>query len=370
MARGLDNHSWMRAAPLHGPSSTSLAPVPYGRFMPGWPDWTGLSEKKWSKGPEEEIRPAKTLWDWLQLVAVPLALAILALLFNGWQSGREAKREESRAAREREIAREGRLDAVLQTYITQLSRLMLEDKLRSSREGSDVRVAARTLTLAAVRRLDGARKGEVVRYLADSRLIEGRSHRRGGAILTGQRPPKLQLSDADLRGADLRGASLFALSLSGADLRGARFDGADLLDVDLTSTRMQGSSFRGASFGDVDFARARLDRAVFDGAQFQSTASPQRLFPTLFDFACLTDARFRDAYLEGAIFRNGIGVRVDFSRAVLSGRALREAELQRTTIGKAELHGDVPPGWGSAGVKRDIASRLTYFCNRAGIPGA
>jgi hypothetical protein len=122
----------------------------------------GFFEQRWQKDESEEIRPAKTAWDWLQLIAVPVALAILALLFNSWQSGREADREEARASGEREIARDARLDAVLQTYITQLSALVVDHKLLASRRGTDVRAAARTLTLAAVRRLDGKRKGEVI----------------------------------------------------------------------------------------------------------------------------------------------------------------------------------------------------------------
>jgi uncharacterized protein YjbI with pentapeptide repeats len=342
--------------------------VQYGRNMPGWPDWTGLSEKTWTKKtPEEEIRPAKTLWDWLQLIAVPLVLTILVVLVSSWQSGRDAKREEARAIREREIAREARLDQVLQTYITQLSALVLENKLLSSNGSSDVRVIARTLTLAAVRRLDGARKGEVVRYLADSGLIlftrrEIDESATSWSVFT--QPPKVRLSDADLRGADLRSAVLSQVDLSGADLRGARFDGALLLDVDLSKTYMQEASFRNARLGAVNFSTARLDKSVFDSAVLGSIRVPlidsrstdsRDYFPTEFTFACLTDARFRNANItKGVTFEQAGGLRVDFTDAALSGRVLESANLRKTIIGRAELHGDLPEGWGPTGYEGNL----------------
>jgi hypothetical protein len=193
-----------------------------------------------TKESNEELRPAKTLWDWLQLVAVPLALAVLAIVFNNWQSGRDAKREEASASLERAIAREARLDAVLQKYLSQLSNLVLDHALLTSREGSNVREVARTLTLAAIRRLDGSRKGEVVRYLTDTGLIAGRTaarHHGFDSFKLG--PPIIGLADADLRHANLRNLVIDNASLSGADLRGANFDGAEISDVDFTSTRAQ-----------------------------------------------------------------------------------------------------------------------------------
>jgi hypothetical protein len=74
-----------------------------------------LSEKRWLKADNEQIRPAKTAWDWLQLLIVPVALTALALALNSWQSSREAERETARADREREFAEEARLDDTRRT---------------------------------------------------------------------------------------------------------------------------------------------------------------------------------------------------------------------------------------------------------------
>ena len=39
--------------------------------------WLGLTEQRWTKGPNEEVRPAKTAWDWLQLLIVPALMHLI-----------------------------------------------------------------------------------------------------------------------------------------------------------------------------------------------------------------------------------------------------------------------------------------------------
>lgn len=64
--------------------------------------WTGLpAVPATSTGGED--RPAKTLWDWLQLLGIPVALAALAFLLNDAQSSRDQHHEDRRATRQRKI---------------------------------------------------------------------------------------------------------------------------------------------------------------------------------------------------------------------------------------------------------------------------
>jgi hypothetical protein len=44
--------------------------------------WTGLTEIRRPANADEVVRPAKTVWDWLQLIVIPLALAGLAFLLT------------------------------------------------------------------------------------------------------------------------------------------------------------------------------------------------------------------------------------------------------------------------------------------------
>src|SRR5579864_1129885 len=70
----------------------------------GW-DWTGFTSATGpTLKPNEQYRPAKTLWDWLQLLIVPLVLAIAALLFNLATTRTEQKIGARRYKQDQEIA--------------------------------------------------------------------------------------------------------------------------------------------------------------------------------------------------------------------------------------------------------------------------
>src|SRR5258708_11557189 len=121
----------------------------------------------------------KTLWDWLQLLIIPLALAIIAILFN-----RSERKNEQR------IASDNQQKAALQEYIKELSELLLERNLRKSDKDAEVRTIARVQTLTVLPRLDSKRKRNLLLFLYDAGLI----NRRGQII---------NVSDADLSEADL-----------------------------------------------------------------------------------------------------------------------------------------------------------------------
>lgn len=61
------------------------------------------------------MKPAgKTLWDWLQLLIVPLVLALGAFWLNQIQKDRDQKAAEQRAQAERAIADDNQREAALQ----------------------------------------------------------------------------------------------------------------------------------------------------------------------------------------------------------------------------------------------------------------
>jgi hypothetical protein len=111
----------------------------------------------------------RTLWDLLQLLIVPLALAAIGFLFTMQQDARQQKIEDQRAEAERELAEQRAQDEALQAYLDQMGSLLKEKDLRTSEKGSEVRTLARTLTVLS--RLDSSRQGSVVRFLSEAGLI-------------------------------------------------------------------------------------------------------------------------------------------------------------------------------------------------------
>jgi hypothetical protein len=120
--------------------------------------WTGFGQ---SKVPSA-VQPAKTLWDWLSLLMVPIVLALGGYLFT---------RSENR--RTQETSDQHRRDETLQAYLDQIGQLLLDKDrpLRQSKEGDEVRTLARARTLTVLSRMDGDRKATVLQFLYESNLI-------------------------------------------------------------------------------------------------------------------------------------------------------------------------------------------------------
>ena len=176
--------------------------VALGRWMisvPSWPEWTGFGEHN--------------LWDVLDLLIVPIALAIVAYFFRQAERGDERRIAEQRRATDLEIAEDDRREAALQAYFDRMAELLLKEKLRESAPEDEVRAVARARTSTALRRLDVRRNTALIQFLYESDLIANDDRLQ---LLIG-----LDLSGANLQGADLQEADLQGVYLQGAILQGA-----------------------------------------------------------------------------------------------------------------------------------------------------
>jgi len=131
-----------------------------------WVSWTGFSGYGNPKG---EWQREKTLWDWMDLLFVPLVVALGAAVFTWLTNKREreaegnhvkaaADAEEQRAKTDRGIALDRSRETALQTYLDRMTELIKEG-LRESKEDDAKRSIARARTLTVLRQLDRERKG-------------------------------------------------------------------------------------------------------------------------------------------------------------------------------------------------------------------
>src|SRR5918994_93405 len=77
-----------------------------------WPRWTGFR--------------GKTVWDWMDLLIVPLVLVVIGLGFTMLLDARQQDLENQRAEAERELAVQRAQDEALQAYLGQMNTLLLE----------------------------------------------------------------------------------------------------------------------------------------------------------------------------------------------------------------------------------------------------
>jgi uncharacterized protein YjbI with pentapeptide repeats len=249
----------------------------------------------------------KTLWDWTGLLIVPLFIAGATLVF----SVSELQREERRVFTQQQVEADRVRQDVLQSYIQDMTGLMLDRGLATSKQNQPVRSIARSMTLTAARQLDGNRKGILLRFLHESNLIAaGESFREAGASffeidvaiisLSGADLSYADLSGADLSGADLRGAKLIGVNLGSAYMFGADLSDADLSGADLRSAVLLGANLSDADLSDAYLWKADLPVADLSGANLGSaTLIDADLSHANLSGVNLFDADLRIANLSG-----------------------------------------------------------------------
>src|SRR5437868_9885179 len=119
-------------------------------------DWTGFNGNN---------KSGKTLWDWLQLLILPILFVIGGFWLNQIQKSREERTTEQRAQTELEIAADNQREAALQDYIDKMSELLLKEGLRESQPEDEVRKIARVRTLTVLQRLEEIPKRNLLQLL-------------------------------------------------------------------------------------------------------------------------------------------------------------------------------------------------------------
>lgn len=264
-------------------------------------EWTGFGAYTTSAG---EVVKGKTLWDWMELFIIPATLAVGGYWFSTAQKTREEKIAERRAQEERAIAEERTQEAALQTYLDQMSTLLI-DKVLGTEPKPETKDVARVWTLTVLRRLDGARKGIVLSFLHESGLINGST-----PIIS-------------LRGAEFFEVYVFAGKLVGANLSEAQLNGAKLWGVDLRETDLQRANMECANLSSADLRMANLGDAL--------------LLHTNLEGAFLRKANLSGAFLENAKLARADLRMTDLSTAYLIGADISYADLRGADLRGADL---------------------------------
>src|SRR5450755_2965569 len=213
----------------------------------------------------------KTVWDWLQLLIVPLALALVAIMFN--QANTRTERQiaqqrykhdeeiaQQRYERDQQIALDKQQEDLFQAYLDRISELLLKENLRTS-PSEEVRNVARVRTITVLTQLNIRRVSYVFAFLQEAGLMSNTPDssvvRLKHADLRAVEWGKADLGKADLGKANLSGANLSGANLSGARLSYANLSGADLREAILKSEVI---------LFETDLSYANLGKANLSGA--------------------------------------------------------------------------------------------------------
>lgn len=281
------------------------------------------------------IVPGKTPWDWMQLLLVPVLLAVGGFFLSSTvQQGQQLQAEKQQET-DREIAADNLHEVALQNYLDKMTDLLLHESL-SDGNSSEAKTVARVRTLTVLRGLDGLRRGEVIQFLYESRLINGDTPtiRLEAAILI-----DASLELADLHGANLEKANLEKANFERADISEANLSGANLLEADLTGADITGTNFTKANLVGMKIYIATLKGSNFLGADLRGARLAEAHLDGDFTGALLSNAYLPLAHLDGAYLPLAHLDGAYLYRATLMGTHLERADIKNTNLESTMLMG-------------------------------
>jgi uncharacterized protein YjbI with pentapeptide repeats len=284
----------------------------------------------------------KGLWDWLDLLIVPAVIAVGVFLLDQRQRARDQAAEEDRQRRhqlemeeqrdrELQVENQRAQDGALQTYLDQMSQLLIDTErpLHRARSGDTLSMLARARTLTMLPRLDGVRKGSVVQFLYETDLIN-------------RHAPVILLDGSDLNGANLSDSTLLGVNLSLANLRKADLNNAFLVEADLRGAQLQGANVRSSDLYGADLS-------LFTRTQETATLRSDKFLYTDLSNADLTGASLEGANLSQAFLNEANLYQARLSEANLYQARLGEANLSGADLSGADLTGADLRVWSTTG---------------------
>lgn len=257
----------------------------------------------------------KTMWDWLSLLIIPLALALVALFFNQMNTNTE-----------QQIALDRQREDLLQAYLDRMSELLLEKGLRTSPADAEVRNIARVRTINVLIQLDARRIEYVFAFLREAGLTVERTNGAGPVIsLKGANLSKVHWGKdfLDLSDINLSGANLSDANLSGVFLVGSGLSNAHLFRAKLSKSRLDGANLIESRLDDANLIKSRLDDANLSGAF---------LLGADLSGANLSRADLNEADLSGANLSRAFLSDANLSGATFSGTNLRGAKIDKSKL--------------------------------------
>jgi uncharacterized protein YjbI with pentapeptide repeats len=334
--------------------------------------------KKYTK--TYELQPGKTLWDWLQLLLVPVVLAIVAFAFNAGQASMNLQLQE-----------QNQQEQVVNNYLNQMSNLLLQYHLHDSKLGDPIRAIAQAYTLTALDRLDSEHKNLIILFLYRADLLKYHYYKNKETecgdpkVLKKQFPdesPIITLSQGHIEGVTINDLGLSCIDLHNMNLEGSNFStsvldradlglsfatnadfshtsmkAANLYYLDLSNANLQGALLQYANMKGICLSHARLDGAdlqhadlrvyphkgnytiLFCGQRYNATLTltPANLSDAVLTQANLTDANLTQANLTDANLTQANLTDANLTQANLTGADLTQANLSHAKVSSAQL---------------------------------
>ena len=221
------------------------------------------SSISWNK----EIISGKSLFNWVYVSTFPVSVLVL-----GYQLQKINKdNNEKQVHLEKQIIHNNLFEENIQSYLKNISLLLLSDKYRPGLFGSEpdeensTVTTIQILTVSVLRKLEINKDSQkkIINFLREVDLHQ--------LIFINADLSKIDLEEADLsslnlEGANLERANLRKANLSRSNLKEAWIDEADLREADLREANLKGTRLKQANLQQANISKANLERAYLKKA--------------------------------------------------------------------------------------------------------
>jgi uncharacterized protein YjbI with pentapeptide repeats len=225
----------------------------------------------------------KEMREWLNIVGIlliPLLIGVYTIINNAQQTTLAQQQHNSdqhiaQQNRQADVANQldQQRETALKTYEDDISSLLMDQHLATSRPGDEVRTIALAKTLETLHQLNGPRNVRAIQFLQDAQLI--------GIDLTAKTPHThniIDFSNADLTNDDLSGANLSGDDLIGATLNGTTLIGATLNEATLSEADLNGADLIGANLSRANLSQADLSGTTMPNGTRHSCQRSEEIF--------------------------------------------------------------------------------------------
>lgn len=261
-------------------------------------------------------------WEWIKLVGTLATSGFVVFWF-----------QRANTNREKYIAAERNKQEILKDYLDQITQLIIKQDVPDIQQNEMIQTVVRARTITVLRELDGKRKGLLIRFLSELRIIEFIDF------------SDVDLSEADLREtylkkavlyrAALKNANLYQANLEEANLEKANLEGANLKGASLCQAQLEGANLKGACLQRADLKQSNLNKAHLEKANlYQADLEGANLTGSHLEKTDFYQAHLQKANLEGANLEEAILEKANLAEANLFRANLKQADLSEANLEK------------------------------------
>jgi uncharacterized protein YjbI with pentapeptide repeats len=230
--------------------------IVYLAFLPVPPVWTGFGESI----KDETKEAAKTLWDWLDLLIIPVVIGLLGWSFSQAEKVKTKKREEERTENE-----------IFESFLQTMTDLIIKNNLHDEPTRQTLAIARARINVA-LNNINGARKGQILQFLYESYLVDiNPKLKLRGANLKDAVLDEIVLGESEIRGAYFNKASIENANLKGAILVGCDFSQANLSNSSVDNVDLSYSNLTKAKLKNIDLTTVNFEGVTLTGADLRGS---------------------------------------------------------------------------------------------------